>query len=108
MRPVTFEFPLKAMDYGNDSFGYDELCAMFDESTQCTIVLPEEGLGYGPVVPFLVCRFALWFRINEGLNTESKQSKHNNVSGTPTLGLYQPRALYAVASHLSPGDRGLV
>ena len=35
------------MDYGNDSFGYDELCAMFDESSQCTIVLPEECLGYG-------------------------------------------------------------
>ena len=41
----------------------DELCAMFDESSQCTIVLPEEGLGYGLVVPFLACRFALWFRI---------------------------------------------
>ena len=36
----------------------DELCAMFDESSQCTIVLPEERLGYGPVGPFLVCRFA--------------------------------------------------
>ena len=41
----------------------DELCAMFDESSQCTIVLPEECLGYGLVVPFLACRFALWFRI---------------------------------------------
>ena len=51
------------MDYGNDSFGYDELCAMFDESSQCTIVLPEEGLGYGLVVPFHACGFALWFRI---------------------------------------------
>ena len=52
------------MDYGNDSFGYDELCAMFDESSQCTIVLPEEGLGYGLVVPFpayAVRRFG-WFR----------------------------------------------
>ena len=51
------------MDYGNDSFGYDELCAMFDESSQCTIVLPEECLGYGLVVPFHACGFALWFRI---------------------------------------------
>jgi len=25
--------------------------------------LPEECLGYGLVVPFLVYRFALWFRI---------------------------------------------
>ena len=25
----------------------DELCAMFDESSQCTIVLPEECFGYG-------------------------------------------------------------
>ena len=40
-----------------------ELCAMFDESSQWTIVLPEECLGYGLVVPFLACRFALWFRI---------------------------------------------
>ena len=38
-------------------------CSMKVLSSQCTIVLPEEGLGYGPVVPFLVCRFALWFRI---------------------------------------------
>eukprot|EP00964_Phaeocystis_antarctica_P100434 scaffold66073_cov75-Phaeocystis_antarctica.AAC.1 len=28
-----------------------------------------------------------------------------NVSGTPTLGLYQPRALCAVAPHLLPGLR---
>ena len=27
--------------------------------------MPEDFLGYGPVVPFLVCRFALWFRIME-------------------------------------------
>ena len=46
------------MDYGNDSFGYDELCAMFDESSQCTIVLPEEGLGYGLVVPLPAYGFA--------------------------------------------------
>ena len=39
------------------------LCAMFDESSQCTIVLPEECLGYGLVVPFHACGFALWFRI---------------------------------------------
>ena len=42
---------------------HDELCAMFDESSQCTIVLPEECLGYGLVVPFHACGFALWFRI---------------------------------------------
>ena len=28
------------------------------ESSQCTIVLPEECLGYGLVVPFFACRFA--------------------------------------------------
>ena len=42
--------------------------------------------------------------------TENKLDEvHNNyppnVSGTPTLGLYQPRALCAVASHLLPGLR---
>eukprot|EP00964_Phaeocystis_antarctica_P136507 scaffold100972_cov67-Phaeocystis_antarctica.AAC.2 len=31
----------------------NELCAMFDGSSQCTIVLPEECLGYGLAVPFL-------------------------------------------------------
>ena len=36
----------------------DELCAMFDESSQWTIVLPEECLGYGLVVQFLAYRFA--------------------------------------------------
>ena len=41
----------------------DELCAMFDESSQCTIVLPVECLGYGLVVPFPAHGFALWFRI---------------------------------------------
>ena len=41
-------------------------CSM-NESSQCTIILPEEGLGYGPVVPFLVCRFALWVRITTSL-----------------------------------------
>jgi len=29
------------------------------------------------------------------------------IYGTPTLGLYQPRALCAVAPHLLPGLRGL-
>ena len=41
----------------------DELCAMVDGSYQCTIVLSEDCLGYGLVVPFLAYRFALWFRI---------------------------------------------
>ena len=36
---------------------------MFDGSSQCTIVLPEEYLGYGLVVPFPAYGFALWFRI---------------------------------------------
>ena len=58
-----------AMDYGNDSFGYDELCAMFDESSQCTIVLPEEGLGYGLVVPFPAYGFAALVSHNENLNS---------------------------------------
>ena len=31
---------------------------MFDGSSQCTIVLPVECLGYGLVVPFLAYRFA--------------------------------------------------
>eukprot|EP00964_Phaeocystis_antarctica_P075126 scaffold46317_cov70-Phaeocystis_antarctica.AAC.1 len=31
-----------------------------------------------------------------------------NVSGTPTLGLYQPRALCAVAPHLLPGLKSCV
>ena len=33
------------------------------KSSQCTIVWPEECLGYGLVVPFHACGFALWFRI---------------------------------------------
>ena len=41
----------------------DELCAMVDGSSQCTIVLPVECLGYELVVPYLAYRFALWFRI---------------------------------------------
>ena len=47
----------------------DELCAMFDESSQCTIVLPEEGLGYGLVVPFPAYGFAALVSHNENLNS---------------------------------------
>ena len=48
---------------------------MFEESDECTIVLPEECLGYGPVVPFLACRFALCFRmIKKGLETVLENS----------------------------------
>ena len=45
----------------NSAEDEDELCAMFDESSQRTIVLPEECLGYGLVVPFRVAgsRFGL-------------------------------------------------
>ena len=41
----------------------DELCAIVDGSSECTIVLPEKCLGYGLVVPFPAYGFALWFRI---------------------------------------------
>ena len=61
------------MDYGNDSFGYDELCAMFDESSQCTIVLPEEGLGYGLVVPFPAYAVRRFGFANENLNSPKQQ-----------------------------------
>ena len=44
-------------------------CEMFDESSQCTIVMPEECLGYGLVVPFLVAKFGLWVRIMNSLNS---------------------------------------
>ena len=48
----------------------DELCATFDESTQCTIVfLLEEGLGYGLVVPFPAYGFAALVSHNENLNS---------------------------------------
>ena len=49
----------------------DELCAMFDESTQCTIVfLLEKGLGYGLVVPFSASYgFAALVSNNENLNS---------------------------------------
>ena len=50
-----------AMDRGRGNA--DGLCAMFDGSSQCTIVLPVECLGYGLVVPFLAYRFAFWLRI---------------------------------------------
>ena len=52
----------------------DELCATFDESTQCTIVfLLEECLGYGLVVPFPAYGFAALVSHNENLNSP-KQS----------------------------------
>ena len=52
---------------------HDELCATFDESSQCTIVLLEEGLGYGLVVPFPAYGFAALVSHNENLNSP-KQS----------------------------------
>ena len=61
----------KIMGWSGASGADNEPCAMCDESSQCTIVLPEECLGYGLVVPFLAYRFALWFRLshNEDLNS---------------------------------------
>ena len=49
----------------------DELCATFDESTQCTIglFLLEEGLEYGLVVPFPAYGFAALVSHNENLNS---------------------------------------
>ena len=47
----------------------DELCAMFDESSQCTIFLPVECLGYGPVVPFPAYGFAALVSNSEDLNS---------------------------------------
>ena len=44
---------------------------MFDESSQCTIVLPEECLGYGLVVPFLAYRFASLVSHKNSLNREA-------------------------------------
>ena len=57
---------------------------MFDGSSQCTIVLPEEGLGYGLVVPFPAYGFALWFRIMK----QSKQPAawEGKIDGKATLG----------------------
>ena len=60
--PMHSYYP-KIMGWSGASGADNELCAMFDGSSQCTIVLPEECLGYGLVVPFLAYRFALWFRI---------------------------------------------
>eukprot|EP00964_Phaeocystis_antarctica_P084699 scaffold53394_cov42-Phaeocystis_antarctica.AAC.1 len=42
---------------------------------------------------------------SERLNITPLEGLPSNVSGTPTLGLYQPRALCAVAPHLLPGLR---
>ena len=48
----------------------DELCATFDESTQCTIVfLLEECLEYGLVAPFPAYGFATLVSHNENLNS---------------------------------------
>ena len=57
---------LPGVSRGGDA---DELCAMFDESSQCTIVLPEECLGYELVVPFLAYRFASLASNNNSLNS---------------------------------------
>ena len=54
----------------------DELCATFDESSQCTIVLLEEGLGYGLVVPFPAYGFAALVSHNENLNSPKQYIRH--------------------------------
>ena len=58
-----------AAHFPQASVSHDELCAMFDESSQCTIVLPEECLGYGLVVPFPAYGFASLVSHNENLNS---------------------------------------
>ena len=72
------------MDHVSDNFGEtpllplrnaDELRAMFDESSEVGVrsffmhILPEEGLGYGLVVPFLAYRLAALVSNNEDLNS---------------------------------------
>ena len=42
---------------------------MFDESSQCTIILPDECLGYGLVVTFPAYGFAALVSHNENLNS---------------------------------------
>ena len=63
----------------NSAEDEDELCAMFDESSQWTIVLPEEGLGYELVVPFPAYGFASLVSHNERL--QPKQPKGNKTGG---------------------------
>ena len=62
-----------------------ELCAMFDGSSQWTIVLPEECLGYGLVVPFPAYGFALWFRIMKLNSLNIGPSGSRNRPGWWTL-----------------------
>ena len=53
----------------------DELCAMFDESSDLNVrsFLPEEGLGHGPVVPFPAYGFAALVSHNDDLNSLNRR-----------------------------------
>ena len=51
------------------------MCDMFDESYQCTIVLPDECLGYGLVVPFPAYGFAALVSHNENLNSSLNRAR---------------------------------
>ena len=65
---------------------HDELCAMFDESSQCTIVLPEECLGYGLVVPFPAYGFAALVPHNESLNSLNSGTYYGLADKRPVGG----------------------
>eukprot|EP00964_Phaeocystis_antarctica_P139398 scaffold104190_cov67-Phaeocystis_antarctica.AAC.3 len=73
---------LPGVSRGGDA---DELCAMFDESSQCTIVLPVECLGYGLVVPFLAYRFASLVSHNKSLNSGNKRKAILRARGSSTV-----------------------
>ena len=51
----------------------DELCAMFDESSELSVrsFLPEKGLGHGPVVQFPAYGFAALVSHNYDLNSQT-------------------------------------
>eukprot|EP00964_Phaeocystis_antarctica_P127705 scaffold91411_cov54-Phaeocystis_antarctica.AAC.2 len=66
----------------------DGLCAMFDGSSQCTIVLPVKCLGYGLVVPFLAYRQETKRQLAPSMasSTRHRQLRHRPSRGR---GAYQ-------------------
>ena len=66
------------------------MCDMFDESSQCTIILPDECLGYGLVVTFPAYGFAALVSHNENLNSPKQSyAEAGNLTHTIRLHIYE-------------------
>eukprot|EP00964_Phaeocystis_antarctica_P108283 scaffold72899_cov60-Phaeocystis_antarctica.AAC.3 len=82
---------------------------MFDESSELsvyTLVVPEEGLGYGPVVPFPAYGFASLVSHNESHSPNTASGGQNWYHTTLLIGCAPPVMPRAAPARATRGNAG--